>query len=660
MNRDEQILRLKRLNVPAVCVDAVERADLSVADALIVRDLVELNGAPKDGLAALLACLLLTLRDGSLSLRMDTPTLRDALLEFMDDEVDEVASSIMTAFGRGDYDGVIAHDADTFAPVISQTITGDQRLFFQKWLSAARRLRQELRRLLDVDSKLPDDLESFPRDALTDALDDHPVRINGAPLKCDATQQIALSMCLLRDFVVISGGPGSGKTSIIINLLRCLTRQGIAPDEIRLAAPTGLAAQRVQDSLRMALSSVETPSESDRSLVAIDCSTIHRLLGYSMRRNTFTRDAHNPLVARALIVDEVSMVDVELMADLLEAIADGTKVILLGDRDQLPSVEAGAVLADLTRDETGGALSEEMSDSVKRIRNVTAPIADHVGPLTDHYIRLDATYRSCAEILEIAEAVSSGAEAIVDWLPLDSGHADSGVGLLSTEPDRESRLRSIVDDWTRRHYIEPNDNALSYARLLRDASCDDERSANIAALFDHVGRARVLTLLREGPDGAANVNRMIEARLRSEWRADSRERAFPGQIVMIARNDYSRGLFNGQVGIVIGKQTEGLRAVFRHEESFISRAINDLPPFDSAFAITVHKSQGSEYDNVLLVLPEDEGHRLLRREIIYTAMTRARRRVDIFGTADALKQAIARETQRDSGFDFLRKSNSRL
>src|SRR5581483_10257455 len=221
---------------------------------------------------------------------------------------------------------------------------------------------------------------------------------DGRPLRLDREQQWALGAALSRPLTVISGGPGTGKTSLVLTLLRCLVRLGHAPERIALAAPTGRAAQRLGDALRAGLSRLPAADAPDARLSAVSAGTLHQLLGYRPSRNLFTRHPENPVPADVVVVDEVSMVGLVLMAQLLQALAPGTRLVLLGDKDQLPSVDAGAVLASLVPDGHSAAFGAELAGRLGAAwPEVTWPVAE-AGGLREHVVALQTNHRSQQEI----------------------------------------------------------------------------------------------------------------------------------------------------------------------------------------------------------------------------------------------------------------------
>jgi exodeoxyribonuclease V alpha subunit len=486
-----------------------------------------------------------------------------------------------------------------------------------------------------------------------------------SPLRLNKDQQAALAVALLRNFVIISGGPGTGKTSIIFTLLRCLLRCGVAPERIALAAPTGRAAQRLTDAVRNGLDKLPPPrGAEDVLLEQITGRTLHQLLGYRPSRGVFRHHAENPLPMDVVIVDEVSMVGVVLMAQLFQALLPQTKLILLGDKDQLASVDAGAVLANLV--EQGGKLlvSEELSVQVAELvpgLKLTGAVAPHL--LRDIVVGLEENYRSQRHIQEVARALNDQDVTIVDQLPgvalgpeLSLAHLEEqgGCRLLEQTEAGVRNWRRALEQWADYFYLQPAGNAEAYADLV--TRCRVPGSANLSdadlealhEIFVLLGRARILTLLREGPWGCLDINQFLEQYLRPRLDRAGRGSVFAGAPVLITSNDYNRQLFNGDVGVTLRSTGGGYRVVFQRQGGALSFPADALTARESAFALTVHKAQGSEYGNVLLALPPEGGRRLLTKELVYTGITRAKNLAILCATKDALRTAVGRRIDRES------------
>lgn len=417
-------------------------------------------------------------------------------------------------------------------------------------------------------------------------------------------QRAAAEKAVLRRLCVISGGPGTGKTSTVVRILAALQMHYHGKLTIRLAAPTGKAAARMQEAVRNAKGRLGVTPEI---LAAIpeQAATLHRLLGSRPDSAKFRHGHDNPLPLDVLVVDEASMIDLALMAKLVEALPPSARLILLGDKDQLASVEAGAVFGDIC----AGAGEED------------AGFAPAIALLHKSYrFGVDSGIGQLAQAIRLGDAERVLA-ALVD------GHGDE----IAWQQGENSTL---LTQRLRSGYRE-------YLEALRS-------QASAAELFERFGRFRALCAHREGSSGVAGLNQLLEDAMRRAGEISKRGAWYHGRPVMVTQNDYNLALFNGDIGIAMASSGE-LRVVFQGADGRLrDYAPGRLPPHETVYAMTVHKSQGSEFDEVLLALP-DEATPVINRALVYTAVTRARRRIELWGRQEVLEQAVGRAALRSSG-----------
>lgn len=443
-----------------------------------------------------------------------------------------------------------------------------------------------------------------------------------------AWQRAAAAIAVGRRFAVISGGPGTGKTTTVAKVLALLREQEPAL-RIALAAPTGKAAARLSEALREGKRQLAPEAAAG---IPEQASTIHRLLGFG-RRGTFRFNRDNPLPVNCLVVDEASMIDLPLMAHLLDALPDAARLILLGDRDQLASVEAGNVLGDITgagQPIRYGRRQAAQLDALGvlppgvPVSAVDETPADAVG-------LLHVSYRFGADsgIGALARAANAGDGAHALALLDDPMHTD-----IEWQDTRRERLARECIDWAVEHY----------------ARCLVEHDVGRAlARFE---TARVLAAVHSGPFGVEEINRRIEAGLTERGLIGGGE-PYHGMPIMVTANDYELGLFNGDIGIIWRDDGgDTLRACFRRgadadADAVYGVPVHQLPDTACAYALTVHKAQGSEFDEVLLVLPHGDSP-VLTRELVYTGVTRARRRLVVHGDRDGFVAGCERRTGRAS------------
>ncbi len=641
---------------------------LTYSDYRLIADLCDIAGECHPADQALLLALLVARDEGSLCIRVESDAVKRRLEPVLaDGEAEAWAGRIARRLADlPEAARLYGSPGDLSRPLIDLTIGPRRYVYFQRYYLAAAQLRERVQgRLSDVQPPIQGDWPRILREVVRDA----PQRLpSGEPLIPSADQVAALALALSRQFVVISGGPGTGKTSTVCALLRCLVRAGVRADDIALAAPSGRAAQRMTEALHAGIGSIDTPSEGDRSLLSAAGSTLHRLLGYNPRTGGFWRGPDDPIEGRVVVIDEVSMVDAELMRHLVEAAPLDAKLLLLGDKDQLPSVESGAVLSDLIPDGSGSTLSGEVRDLIGEccravgVREPKLPAGCETATTRDAVAILTTNHRSGCGIRHIAERIVAGdppeeivhalpaapaeAEALLEWL---SGAAAEGCALI---PDGVMSLGECAERWVEGYLAAAGE----FGSLLKAASGvalppvleDVEVRECAEALLASVERGRILTLLRRGPHGAEGVNRRLVAFHGGQW-----GRAYAGMPVLVTRNDGPLGLWNGDVGVIVRDRRRRLLALFRKPEGIRAYPERDLPPWSPAYAMTVHKAQGSEYDRVLLVVPPEGGERLLSREMVYTALTRAKRLVAVHSQAPPLVAALSRRIERDTGIGLL-------
>jgi exodeoxyribonuclease V alpha subunit len=442
-------------------------------------------------------------------------------------------------------------------------------------------------------------------------------------------QRIAAIAAVTRRFCVISGGPGTGKTSTVVKVLALLLeQQGREGCRIALAAPTGKAAARLKESI-MGGGDFD---EEVRALIPEDVFTLHRLLGYLKNSCSFRHNGDNPLPYDIVIVDEASMVSLPLMAKLVDALRTDTRLILLGDRDQLASVEAGAVLGDICNSGSSYGFSPAFATLAAELCGDSLPVQDCGTPLGDAVVLLTKSYRFSA---------TSGIGKVGGLV-----NAGDGAGALETFKDKSFPDISIADT--------PPAATLAEAlapRIVEGYAAYLDKKLSPEQAFASFGRFRILCATRTGPYGVEAINQLVEERLAKAGLIHPEGRWYAGEPVMITSNDYNIGLFNGDVGLILPDPESGneLRAYFPSGTGTMRKVLPlRLPEHERAFAMTIHKSQGSEFDRVLMILPDRDAP-LLTRELIYTGITRAKQSVELLGTAELFQAAVKRRIVRRSG-----------
>lgn len=447
----------------------------------------------------------------------------------------------------------------------------------------------------------------------------------GAEDPKSADQLRAAATALLRKLMVLTGGPGTGKTTTVVKLLAALTEKAGRKLEILLLAPTGKAAARMAESVRAQLDKVP---EEVRELLPTEASTLHRALGsHPEMPSRFRHHADDPLSADVVVVDEASMVDLPMMARLFDALLPDAHLILVGDREQLASVDAGAVLAELAGPKTPSrGVSKAFAHELSKLIDLPASLVQEgLPPIADAVVELRHSHRFTEHggIGKLAKAIQSGDEAKVLEALNEKGveyvRPAKGQGLPDT------LMRTIVD---------------AYAEAIRRERSPEEALNNLLAL-------RVLCAHRRGALGVEGMNAAILEALREKKIVTGRSAFFHGRVVMITENDRSQNLFNGDIGIV--REVKGETRVY-FESALDGKSPARLPAHETAFAMTIHKSQGSEFDHAIVVLP-DEPSKIVTRELLYTGITRAKQKVTVVGNDEVLRAAVHERIIRASGLE---------
>ena len=451
---------------------------------------------------------------------------------------------------------------------------------------------------------------------------------------CLNWQKIAAAVAASRSFSVISGGPGTGKTTTVTRLLALLTELGQqqgAPPDIKLVAPTGKAAARLTESIGGALARINC-HESVREKIPTQAGTLHRLLGVVPDKSGFIHNQNNRLHLDILVVDEASMIDLPLMSQLLAALPDHARLILLGDRDQLSSVEAGSVLGDICLAAASGYtgqqvnLLETLTDHP--LQSAARPVADH--SVSDSLCLLRKSYRFDAQsgIGSLAKAVNSqDLEALSSIF--SGNYADIALLPIAEPSDYQQLIQHCVEQYR------------PYLTLV-------QQQATPEAILDAFNQFQLLCALREGTFGIAGLNDAIEKALQQQGLVDATSQWYEGRPVLITRNDHGLGLYNGDIGMTVLDDSR-LKVAFQlPDKQFKLFLPSRLPEHETVFAMTIHKSQGSEFPGVAMVLP-DKDNPIITRELVYTGITRAKSTLSVFSGMDMLVKAAKSPTQRESG-----------
>ncbi len=429
-------------------------------------------------------------------------------------------------------------------------------------------------------------------------------------------QRLAVAVAALRQVTIVAGGPGTGKTTTVARIL-ALLHEVADVRSVALAAPTGKAAARLQQAVTEAVALMDAP---DRQRVGdVTASTLHRLLGWRPdAQGRFRHDSANPLPHDVVIVDETSMVSLPLMARLLEAVRPDARLVLVGDPDQLASIDAGAVLGDLV-----AAAGQSADPSLVAALNSLCPSDAASTAAATGVVTLTHNYRFEANIARLATAIHRG-------------DADEVIAVLRRgAPD----VRFIEES----DYREVKEAVAGQAQRMVACARAGEALAALHAMDEH----RLLCAHREGPFGVSHWNDLLAA-----WSEPFEDRVpgdewWPGRPLMVTANDYEADLYNGDTGVIVAAGLQR-RAAFARAGDVVLLPVNRLDTVQTLRAMTIHRGQGSQFDAVTVILP-DADSALLTRELLYTAVTRARNVIRIVATEDAVRAAVGRQVRRASG-----------
>lgn len=539
------------------------------------------------------------------------------------------------------------------------------RLYLRRYWEYTQKLVRHIRNRLTHAFPVPDDLEGR-LDTLF-----KPLRDEGEKAKTGIHwQSVATAIAAKSSFSVISGGPGTGKTTTVVHLLALMQQLALEKGDqlrIRVAAPTGKAAARLTESLAHTM---EKLPQNIRKTLPRDVSTLHHLLGARPDTRHFVHHAHNPLHVDLLVVDEASMVDLEIMAALLDALPEKARIILLGDKDQLASVEAGSVLGDICQyggqphylpetalwiqKHTGYNLSYFQGDGAQLDQNITL-------------LRKNHRFGDNSGIGALSRAVNEGDPQGVEEI-WQTGFRDI-CRLSVNSPVDDSFARLILDGHC--HSAVPNPHAACripknktgyrpYLERVRSGPGNGPEEMWLRAVIGDFSAFQLLSPHRTGAWGVKGLNEKTADILFESGLISAKGGWYPGCPVMITRNDYNLGLMNGDTGIVLPTKNDKnpnnstLRVVFSMADGSLKKVLpSRLNHVETVYAMTVHKSQGSEFNHTALVLP-DRMTPVLTRELLYTAITRSRRWFTLVGKQnEILGEAVKRRTYRASGLGQL-------
>ncbi|MBM9535939.1 exodeoxyribonuclease V subunit alpha [Desulfobulbus alkaliphilus] len=556
---------------------------------------------------------------------------------------------------------LVGKDTDSSPLVLYQG-----RLYLRRYWHYTRQVAREILDRVEQTLPVPGDLE--------DRLDQLFARLRSPEETSKHSihwQSVAAAIAAASRFCVISGGPGTGKTTTVVQILGLL--QGIATEQgkalrIRLAAPTGKAAVRLTESLSRAMDFLPGQLEAH---IPTEVTTLHRLLGTRPDTRRFVHNRNNRLHVDLLVVDEASMIDLEMMAALLGALPPQARLILLGDKDQLASVEAGSVLGDICAHASNPGYRPQTLAMVQKATGYELAAFSGSGTALDQRIvvlRTSHRFHENSGIGALARAVNQGDGQQVSTV-WEQGYAD--ISRLVIPSCEAAGFRSLVLDGNPQSFQHAAQQPVGYREYLAimagGSGAWPSEDHWFRAVLESFNRFQLLSPVRKGDWGVEGLNHITARILANAGLIRATQGWYPGRPVMVTRNDYSLGLMNGDIGIVFAVSKSGsenhaegdlpatiLRVVFPTADGSLKQVLpSRLGTVETVYAMTVHKSQGSEFDHTVLVMPETMSP-LLTRELIYTGLTRSRSLFTLAGTStDLLAAAVKQRTHRASGLGDL-------
>lgn len=501
-------------------------------------------------------------------------------------------------------------------------LDGD-KLYQHRYFKMERSLKEWINQKSDLQSSVLSDKKI---EILNELFEDEPKDENDEP----NWQKVAVLLSAIKPFLIISGGPGTGKTTTVARLLVLHQRSSGKPLKVALAAPTGKAAGRMGEALKAGMKRLNM-SDEDLEKYPLESQTIHRLLRGVEERGLLPPVREKKLPYDMVIIDEASMIDLSLMNRLTKHLAPETKLILLGDKNQLASVEAGSVFADLCgkadnlfREETVGLLDTAGIELDRSRFEADLSTAD------DSIVYLTKSYRFSSDsgIGTLAEAVNKGITSSEDFNQIVDCFSDVDQKAFNYQ---KHDFETIIEAFTKR---------------VREASA----MTDVSALLDFWKMQMWLTVLRRGLSGSERLNQLAEQSLATKRAVRMNQGWYSGRPIIITRNDYDLGVYNGDFGVCM-KSNEEDRFLIHVQSGAGVKTIRPerLQDYKPAFFLTVHKSQGSEFDTVNLLMPKDDVP-ILTKELLYTAITRAKQEFVLYGDKLMFVKGSVRSTERFSGF----------
>ncbi len=645
----------------------IENRDLSKLDKLSIDYILSLNREYQNdnNLKNILILMFISLNRGNVCLRLLKESI-EARFNYINDKTkidfETLIDDIHNKANNIDLKSIISSDIKNHSAMIYQ----DGYLYFSKYYLLERSIENILKQFINRDSI---DIEPKTKIIIKSIIGEKLIN-DRKEYSLNREQKIAIILSILNSFMIISGGPGTGKTTIVAFLLRILFTidNSLKSDDIALIAPTGSAAERIKSSIintidkfKINNSFTETIREKIDSITP---STIHKLLKYRAIENSFYYNSENKLNKKIAIVDEVSMIDLSLMDNLLSSLDNNTKIIFLGDKNQLPSINVGTIFFNLVGDDNN-KYSKKMFELLKndfKLNMDGVTVEDKQFSLLNRRVNLIKNNRSVGNIGEIASHIVNNesfekVEALFTklnelyWDFRDDSkdkHSNKNsffIEVKDSDFNLKNKIETLLDCWFITIFSSNESNYFKVVEQLKKIDTIDLKNEDhtniIDRLFEFISNYRILSTMRRGYAGTIFINDY----LLKKFKEVSRNIGLLCYPIVITQNDYYNNLFNGDLGLVLESRLKKI-VIFKKENNYKIFHKNLLSSYEESFATTVHKSQGNEYKNILFFIPNNR--EILSKEILYTAITRAKSKLFVAADMNNIKYGLSKKAERDN------------
>lgn len=545
---------------------------------------------------------------GSTCLNLSDPLLLEDLKLLGVSKAEKLIAKLISDIRAGKFKKIISDQTANFLPLFLIERDGFNYLYANKNWDAENKINQKLKSYVRMKSKV----EVPANQAILDEI------YKNSPREFNADQKRAIEFSLLHAFVILTGGPGTGKTFALTGILRALLRSGVGVNEIALAAPTAKAANRMNESISENIKRISTLTKKEEQLFSLKGTTIHRLLGLSTHVSESQYSELYPLPFKILVIDEASMIDLYLMKALINSIdTNQTRLILIGDKDQLPSVDEGAVFSDLIGNNS--------------LNNV---------------VTLSESYRSHGKLLTFIKNVNNKVKGKNIAIPIFPSIEvflkvyDEPVGLLELNTLSKEQYVHEINYWVKLHFLDA---------ILKFSDVQTLEPDKIKSYLNLMNEAKILSVINNGIYGVEGINQICIHEIVSNSSILKSGHYFHGMPIQILKNNNFIELFNGDIGVVMKVEGRNFQAVFMINNQIKVFALEKLPSFQMSFATTVHKGQGSEYDHVLLVCPPEGVESVASKQLLYTGISRAKKKCLILSDKIDLQKSFDNDIKRTSG-----------